>query len=73
MSLMFLAISRAYFHSPATREIYVKLPPERHMEGFCAKLLKSLYGTRDAGANFQRFVMEVLTFLDFAIGIFSPC
>ena len=61
MCLMFLDISRAYFHSPATRDIYVKLPPERHVEGFCAKLLKSLYGTRDAGANFQRFVMEILT------------
>ena len=49
------------------------LPPERFVEGYCAKLKKSLYGTRDAGANFQRFVMDVLTFLGFAVGIFSPC
>ena len=32
-----------------------------------------MYGTRDAGANFQRFVMDVLVFLELTVGVFSPC
>ena len=53
VKLLFLGISRAYFHSPSTRPVVVELPPERWREGFCARLSKSLYGTRGAGANFQ--------------------
>ena len=73
LKMMFLDISRAHFHSPATRDVFVDLPPERALAGFCARLLKSMYGTRDAGANFQRFVIGVLETLDFIVGVFSPC
>ena len=73
LKLLFLDISRAYFHSPSTRPIFVDLPPERWREGFCARLLKSLYGTRDAGANFQKLVIQILELLEFIVGAFSPC
>jgi len=70
---MFIDISRAHFHSPSRRRLFVQLPAERRQEGFCALLLKSMYGTRDAAANFADKVMEVLRSMGFKIGIFCPC
>jgi hypothetical protein len=71
--LMFIDISRAHFHSPARRRVFVQLPAERRREGYCALLLKSMYGTRDAAANFADKVMEVLRDMGFKIGVFCPC
>ncbi len=71
--MIFIDISRAHFHSPARREIYVALPPERGRPGFCAKLQKSMYGTRDAAANFASMVMDTLRGMGFEIGVFNPC
>ena len=72
-SMMFIDISRAHFHSPARRRVFVELPPERRRPGWCGLLLKSMYGTRDAAANFAAMVMDVLTAMDFEIGKFNPC
>ena len=36
--LMVQDVKKAYFYAPATRDVYVKLPPERHQPGMCAKL-----------------------------------
>ena len=46
--MMFIDISRAHFHSPARRRLYVELAPERARPGWCGLLTKSMYGTRDA-------------------------
>ena len=70
---MFIDISRAHFHSPARRKIYVDLPPEQAQEGFCALLLQNMYGTRDAAANVADMVMDALSKMDFEIGTFNPC
>ena len=51
MKLDFIDISRAYFQAEAIREVYVELPGEDNEEGMCGKLLKSMYGTRDALQN----------------------
>ena len=48
MKIDFVDISRAYFQADAIREVYVQLPDEDWEEGMCGKLLKSMYGTRDA-------------------------
>eukprot|EP00959_Pyramimonas_sp_CCMP1952_P248416 5192539-Pyramimonas_sp.AAC.1 len=71
--LMFIDLSRAHAHSPARRRVFVQLPAKRHREGYCALLLKSMYGTRDAAANFADKVMEVLSDMGFKIGVFCPC
>ena len=47
----FIDIKRAYFHADARRAVYVRLPPEMAVQGKCGRLLKSLYGTRDAPAR----------------------
>ena len=54
--VMIIDISRAYFYAPAQKDMYIKLPPEDPRageEGICGKLKMSLYGTRDAGANWH--------------------
>ena len=41
-------ISRAHFYGRAQRKVYVTLPPGDEQEGYCAILLKTMYGTQDA-------------------------
>ena len=51
---MYADVSRAYFYAKAVRPVYVKLPSEDVVPGDenkCAKLLMSMYGTRDAALN----------------------
>ena len=69
-------ISRAFFYAPATREVYVALPPEDVEEGeeeLCGLLRYSLYGTRDAAQNWQRHVGVVMAKLGFTPGVSNPC
>ena len=42
-------------HAASVREVYVDLPPElgKQGSGLCAKLLRCLYGTRDASARWE--------------------
>ena len=56
--LMFIDISKAYFHAPSRRPVYVKLPSEALEPGelpntLCGTLNYSLYGTRDAAQNWD--------------------
>ena len=54
VAIIVIDIKRAYFYAPAQKKIYVKLPPEDPQSNnpdVCGRLCKSLYGTRDAGAN----------------------
>ena len=41
-------VSRAHFYGESRREVYTNLPEEMVMEGYVAKLLKTMYGTNDA-------------------------
>ena len=61
---------RAYFHAPATRELYVELPDEDSgkAQGLVGKLDLSLFGTRDAAANWQKCVTEHFVGLGFQQG-----
>ena len=67
-------VSRAYFYAPATRNMYVELPKEAG-EGptKCAKLLKSLYVTRDAATNWSKAYTEILEKLNFEVEASDPC
>ena len=66
-------VKKAYFYAAATRDVYVDLPPERAQPGMCAKLYKSLYGTRDAALNWAQAYSEVLEGMGFVKGRSSPC
>ena len=60
-------ISRAFFHAPSTRLIYVELPDEDKTAGRdeVGRLNMSLYGTRDASMNWQTAVSSHLASLGF--------
>ena len=73
--IAFLDISRAHLHSPVRRAIYVKACKEDIdcPEGHCWKLLKAMYGLKDAGAAFDAKAEATMLKLGFTIGLFSPC
>ena len=75
--IMLQDVKKAYFFAPARREVYVQLPWEDRLAGeeeMCALLKKSLYGTRDAAANWTDEYTRVLTdVLGFVKGEASPC
>ena len=59
-------IKRAYFYAPATRPLFIRIPREDREagdEGMVARLLLSLYGTRDAAMNwvaaYTSFVLSI--------------
>ena len=74
--LRFLDISRAHPRCPIRRRVFVKLPPEdpdSQDASKCGLLRMALYGTRDAGQNFEFKSAEVLVDAGLTQGLFSPC
>ena len=65
--MMLLDISRAHLHSPLLRVVFVII------DGQVYRLLKALYGLRDAGASFDRKVLEVMAAMGVQLGKFSIC
>ena len=67
-------VARAYFEAPVTRIIAVELPEEdgggKDSE-FVGLLQKSLYGTRDAAANFQKEVRKFMQDHNFVVGKYN--
>ena len=64
---MLLDISRAHLHSPLARAVFVTI------DGKVYKLLKAMYGMRDAGAAFDRKVLDVMNLMGGSLGKFSIC
>ena len=73
--IAFLDISRAHLHSPVRRPIFVKACKEDRdcPEGHCWRLLKAMYGLKDAGAAFDAKAESTMIKLGFVVGVFSPC
>ena len=68
-------VSRAFFEADARREICVEVPEEDWIEGegdVVGYLLKSLYGTRDAAANWQQEVAKAMKAWGFKRGKMYP-
>ena len=72
-NLDFIDVRRAYFHAPARRLVYVRLPPEDNEHGMCGKLLKALCGTRDAAQNWEHAYIEFIESVGFRSGLSTPC
>jgi hypothetical protein len=64
---------KAHLHAFADRTVYTQLPPEESAPGWCARLVRCLYGTRDAPKRWEAFLAEQLVTLGFAKGRASPC
>ena len=76
--IMINDIARAFFEADATRVVCVELLDEAKTEedwkeDTVAILKKSLYGTRDAAANFQSEVKKFMTKLGFTVGKYNVC
>ena len=54
-NIMILDAKKAHLHAYAEREMFVALPPERRRPSFCGRLVRSLYGTRDAPYLWEKF------------------
>ena len=70
-------VRRAHFNATATRTIYIEVPIEMVPAGTDPKTLigileKSMYGTRDAGANWEKEVGDCCVTAGFRIGIACP-
>merc|ERR1711940_374541 len=73
VKMNFIDVSRAYFHARVRRDVYVNLPQEDSAPGMCGKLLKAMYGTRDAAQNWECEYVEFLKQLGFKQGRATPC
>ena len=54
LKLRLIDISRAHFYRKAQRDVYVTLPKGDQTPGMVGKLLRSMYGTRDAANIWQQ-------------------
>ena len=75
-TIMINDIARAFFEAPIRREVCVEIPREDREqeddgEDMVALLQKSLYGTRDAAANFQAEVRRWMCSIGFKVGKYN--
>ena len=68
--LVFLDIKKAHFWADARRRLLIELPAETGVDTskYVGLLRKSLYGTRDAPANWEATILRVMTRLGFVRG-----
>ena len=71
--ILVLDISRAHFHPPARREIYIRLPPEDSSPGLVGLLRRCMYGTRDAAQGWEDFYVDGLAKAGYKVGDATPC
>ncbi len=64
---------KAHLHAFADRTVFTQLPPEVAEPGWCARLIRCLYGTRDAPKRWEAFLAEQLVAIGFMRGRASPC
>ena len=70
--LAFIDVRKAHFNGKPSHPTYVALPPEYNCPGMCARLNWCLYGTREAGRQWERCYTEVLVKAGFVRGRNSP-
>ena len=73
MKIDFIDVRRAYFQAMARRDIYVDLPSEDSAPGMSGKLVKAMYGTRDAAAAWESTYSKTLMDMGFRRGRSPPC
>ena len=73
LTLKLTDISRAHFYGKAERRVFVTLPEGDEAPGFCGLLKRTMYGTRDASAVWQRSYTSLLRKHGFVVGKAYPC
>ena len=77
-AIMINDVARAFFEAPVKRDICIELPEEDWVEedgdqDLVGILERSLYGTRDAAANFQEEVKRFMLHQGFKQGKYNVC
>ena len=71
---MLMDVSGAHTYSAARREVFVELPAEACTDKSKVDLLLgSMYGSRDAGVNWEFAICQVMTEIGSVQGKASPC
>ena len=67
-------VSRAHFHPFILREVYIDLPSEdpQARDGFVGKLLRTMYGTREASHEFEAFFNHIFASAGMVAGVSCP-
>ena len=73
LTLKLTDISRAHFYGKAERRVFVTLPEGDEEQGMCGLLKRTMYGTRDASAVWQRSYTTLLRKHGFQTGKAYPC
>ena len=71
--LELIDVMRASVNADVTRDVYVQLPDEDSEDGMCGRLVKAVYGTRDAAQHFENEYMNFMTEMGFSPGMSTPC
>jgi len=66
-------IAGAYLHAPIDKDIYIRVPAFGDNPSFIAKLNKSLYGLRQAGALWNKHLHDSLTAFGLSATLSDPC
>ena len=71
--LMLVDVRQAHFYSAARRKVFVELPVEACTDkNKVGLLVRSMYGCRDAGVNWEFAICQVMTAIGFVQGGASP-
>ena len=74
LQISFVDVKKAYFYGIPERSLYVRLPPELGVsKKYVGKLVRCMYGTRDAGAIWESCYTSALVKIGFIQGGASPC
>ena len=67
-------VKKGYFYGVPSRSLYVRFPPELGLsKRVVGRLVRCMYGTRDAGAIWEACYATCLVDLGFTQGVASPC
>ena len=71
VNMIILEAKKAHLHAQAERALYIQLPAEAG--GGCARLIRSIYGIRDAPGLWEAYAAAQLTALGFKRGCSNAC
>ena len=72
-AIVVVDVKKAHLHTVAVRTVHVVLPLEIRQPGKCARLLRCLYGTRDAAEQWEASYTTALINAGFVAGSASFC
>eukprot|EP00959_Pyramimonas_sp_CCMP1952_P226123 4728592-Pyramimonas_sp.AAC.1 len=71
--MLVMDVSRAHFHAPCVRVMYIRLPEEDATPGVVGQLLRHTCGARDAENHWGSFFNDIITRLGYDVGASNPC